>query len=504
MNIKRFGTIGLAVAVAGIGAWYFLVPKDNKMEVISQHTALLGDISNTTLVFGKAAPQEVFELSFDVSGKLTTYNPVEGDLISKGQTLAKLDSRTVRAQIGRANSAVNIERSRYQDLNASLSPEDLSVRQEEIQTQALTVEGARVDFANAIDGVLDDYRDLLDREIDRYYLYPTRSDTLLRLKEAEGMTDQSRDILSAKRVQLENTYLQLIDQVDIAIKYALVTGLFDSTTDLSGAISSQLDNESSLSARQVQDSLDDFNDNLDDLFDSLNSFSVQWNTAKSRMSFLEKQLLSLQSGADSSALQLQQSVINAKRTDLNALYTDLSKLTLKSPISGVVFDAPLVNYQTVSPGQIVASIVPDEPLVVKAQVAESDVQYIGPGNKAEVTFDALPGLVFDTQVTEVKNRENKNATVPTYETTFVFNADQDMSSVRSGMTANISVISGERQDVLAIPSNFISTKDGQNSVNIKVGDQFLEVIVESGIQTTSGQTEIRSGLNEGQTVYIIK
>lgn len=504
MNKKHLGvTVVSLLSLIGL-VWFFLFSNDDKVQIVSQHVVTRQDISNTTLVFGKAAPKDVFELSFDVSGKLNKYLIEEGEKIAVGETIAALDSQTVRSQINQANSAVAIERSRYQDLASPVSTQEQDAKKEEIQTQTLVTEGARVDFDNTMSNVLDSYRDLLEEKIDKHYLYPTQAGALLRLKEAKEMSDEDRAILSQKRIDLEKTYIQVNSQGDVAYKYALMGALFESSITLGQNMVSQLQKTSSLSARQVENSIEDFNQDLDDLYDSLNKDYVDWNTSLSRLSLLEKQLVSLQSGADGSALQLQQSIINSKRTNLNSLYADLAQLTLRSPISGIVFDAPLTNFQTISPGQIVASIVPDAPLVIKAQVAESDVQFIGPGNVAEISFDALPELLFTATVSTIKNRENKNATVPTYETVFIFDEGQNFDSVRSGMTANITVSSGKRNNVLYVPTQYIDQKQEGSFVTVKeTEDLYTQAPVTTGVKTTSGLTEITSGLVENQVVYIV-
>jgi len=503
MSLKQIGIGASVVGLLVVAGFFVFSPKETQKRVLSEYKVTRGDIANETLVFGKAAPSEVYELSFDVSGKLTEYNFDEGQSIGKNAIIAKLDSRTVRSQISRANSAVAIERSRFSDLSAPVSQQDQTVKQTEIAKQALVVEGAQVDFDNAIDNALEEYRDLLDREVDGFYLYPTRSDALLRLKDADDLSKTDRERLSQVRVDLEELYKQTVATSDTETTYALVRALFDSTESLAQDISTQLAKESSLGAEQTRDDLEDFVDDIDNLYDSLNSSFVSWNTAKSSLNVLEKQLVSLQAGADTTALQLQQSVINSKRSDLNALYTDLSKLTLRSPITGIVFDAPLVNYQTVSPGQVVLSVIPDEPLVVKAQVAESDVQFIGPGNMIEVSFDALTDKLFTGSVLEVNNRENTNSAVPTYETTFVFDGAQGIDAVRSGMTANIRVSSGNRTGVLYVPLSYLTQEEGASYVITQTQEGVYEkTSVSVGVRTTSGLVEITNGLSEGQVVYV--
>ena len=485
----------------------FVINRDSRNESV-QATATVqeGNIANRVLVFGKAQPAEIFHLSFDVAGKLTTYPYREGDSITQGKLVARLDGRTVLADITQAESNINIERSRLVELSAPISQEDQATQEARIEKQALQVLGARQDLQNAMDDALGDFYDLVELVIDDHYFSGSDPErTVLRFREAERVTEEEREALSEQRVVLELGYRALLADSDTARQYQDFNNLIGFASQLAQELRDLLDGQTSIVAAGIRDELEEFGEDALDLYTALNSLYTVWQTAEEELAVVESQLTSDLAGANDPTLDYQESVIALREAELASLYTDLSRLTLTSPVTGVVFDAPLTNYQTVSAGETVASVVLDEPLVVKAGVAEADVAYVGVGNPVTVTFDALGDQNFTALVGEVNNRENIGETIPSYETQFVFTDGQDLSRVRSGMTANITVQSGLREDVTYIPARFLKQRGGESVVLVQDDEGTIaERVVGVGLRANTGETEIISGLEQGEMVVIVK
>lgn len=507
LNSLSKHTYWLGGAVVIIFGILIFINKDIPTDSVqASATVQQGDIANRVLVFGKAQPKDVFELSFDVGGKLTTYPLSEGDIVTKGQVVAKLDGRTISADIGRAQSNIVIEQSRLSQLAAPISAEDQATQESRIEKQELQTLGAKQDFEHALDETIEDFHDLVEDTIDQHYLYgdePTQ--TVFRLREARDLSPEQRETMTESRVLLELGYIALREEQILTQQYQDLKSLMDYSLQLSQEIGLLLDEETSVVAENIQDELEQYRDEVRNLYADLNAPYTAWQTAEEELVVLQRELAASLVGADIVEIDLQQSVINSKQAELSSLYTDLSRLTLKSPVSGRVFEAPLTNYQTVSSGQTVVSVVLDEPLVVKADVAESDVAFVSPGNKVVVSFDALDSVEFAAVVREVNNRENIGETIPTYESTFVFEQDQDLSSIRSGMTANIMVESGKKEQVLYIPSRFVV--DDRSGHIVMVQNEQGAIIkrqVVPGVRTNTGEVEITSGLKEGETVVITK
>jgi HlyD family secretion protein len=134
---------------------------------------------------------------------------------------------------------------------------------------------------------------------------------------------------------------------------------------------------------------------------------------------------------------------------VNRAYTDII-----SPTDGVVIS------RSVDVGQTVAASFQSPILFVIAQdlrkmqvdtsVAEADVGRLQSGMDATFTVDAFPGERFKGQVRQIRNAPQTVQNVVTYDAVIdVANAELKL---RPGMTANVTFVASEKEDVLRVPN----------------------------------------------------
>ena len=69
------------------------------------------------------------------------------------------------------------------------------------------------------------------------------------------------------------------------------------------------------------------------------------------------------------------------------------------------------------------------------------------------------------------------------------------------MTANVTVKTKEKQNVLVIPQRAVTSKDGKKYVSIVgAGNNVVEKEIQTGLKGSNGMIEIISGLSEGDRV----
>lgn len=133
------------------------------------------------------------------------------------------------------------------------------------------------------------------------------------------------------------------------------------------------------------------------------------------------------------------------------------------------------------------SIQADE-LIVEANVPETDVVKLEVGDEVEMTIDAFDFTEKLTgEVIYIDRAETVIQGVIYYEIKTAFNIDDPR--LKSGMTANLEVITDRKKDVLMIPTRAVKYEDsiryvevlngGPKKVQIKTGlesDQFVEII----------------------------
>jgi HlyD family secretion protein len=147
-----------------------------------------------------------------------------------------------------------------------------------------------------------------------------------------------------------------------------------------------------------------------------------------------------------------QALIKVKQGALDKATVDLEHCTIYSPISGIVISRSVDVGQTVAAGfsaPIIFLIANDlANMQIDSSVAEADVGNVQVGQDVDFTVDAYPYRTFHGKVTQVRNSPTTVQNVVTYDVVIsVQNADLKL---KPGMTANLSIIIVQRQNVLTV------------------------------------------------------
>lgn len=178
-----------------------------------------------------------------------------------------------------------------------------------------------------------------------------------------------------------------------------------------------------------------------------------------------------------------------------------------SPIDGVVLSRAVDEGQTVASGfstPTLFTIANDlTAMQVIANVDEADIGSVLEGQRVEFEVDAFPEDTFNGTVTQVRLQATTTSNVVTYQV--VINAPNPDLKLKPGLTANITIYTLDKHDVLAVPVRALRfTPEGEkyqeNTVWRQLRDGKLEpVSVVTGV-TDGVQTEIIEGLEAGDRV----
>lgn len=87
--------------------------------------------------------------------------------------------------------------------------------------------------------------------------------------------------------------------------------------------------------------------------------------------------------------------------ELQELEFRLGLMTLRSPVKGMVVKKNAHRGEFVQPGEPVFMVVDSSRYWVEANVDETEIRFVRPGNKATVRLDSYPGVQFEGEVTDV-------------------------------------------------------------------------------------------------------
>ena len=131
-------------------------------------------------------------------------------------------------------------------------------------------------------------------------------------------------------------------------------------------------------------------------------------------------------------------------------------------------------------------------------LAETDVPNVVVGQKAVITFNALPDLTLSGKVQSIDTQGTNSQGVITYNAIVV--PDTSDPSVKGGMSVTVNIITKIATDALVVPNAAVKTQTGGGSyVQVLQNGKPADVTVQAGISNDT-YTQITSGLTEGQEV----
>jgi HlyD family secretion protein len=149
-----------------------------------------------------------------------------------------------------------------------------------------------------------------------------------------------------------------------------------------------------------------------------------------------------------------EATVKIKAASLNNALVNLDYCEILSPVDGVVILRAVELGQTVASSFSTPTIFQIAGDMTKMQidssVAEADVGGITEGQQVDFTVDAYPDRTFHGAVRQVRNSPTTVNNVVTYDCVIsVTNADYKL---KPGMTANVSIVVAQRENVLIIPN----------------------------------------------------
>ena len=138
-------------------------------------------------------------------------------------------------------------------------------------------------------------------------------------------------------------------------------------------------------------------------------------------------------------------------------------------------------------------------LEIEAAIDQADISEVAKGQSVKITLDALPDQEFSGVVASIDPVPVSNQNVVTYNAYVAFN--KQSPEVRLGMTADLELTLGLKENVLTVPNSAIRSIGGRRVVAKVVGDTRSVVRVETGLSDEE-RTEIVSGLSEGDRVAV--
>ncbi|CAM3889286.1 efflux RND transporter periplasmic adaptor subunit [Rheinheimera salexigens] len=153
-------------------------------------------------------------------------------------------------------------------------------------------------------------------------------------------------------------------------------------------------------------------------------------------------------------IQSAQAQLLQRHAQLEQAQLDLDRTIIRSPVNGIVIDRQVDIGQTVAASlaaPTLFTIAQDlSQMQIEADVDEADIGKIVQGQEVRFQVDAFPERQFRGQVQQVRKAATNVSNVVTYKV--IIAAPNQQQLLLPGMTANLNIIRGQKQDILRVPN----------------------------------------------------
>lgn len=216
---------------------------------------------------------------------------------------------------------------------------------------------------------------------------------------------------------------------------------------------------------------------------------------------------------DTNAVSAAQRSLASAQANLEQANAKAASRTVTAPSSGSIVELNAKVGATVTGGMIMGEsdtsggkqcmqIADLSKMKVTVQVGEKDIAKIAVGQSANVTYPAFPDIVSQGTVTAIASVANSDAAnggggSVTFNVDILIEAPD--ACLKPGMTAEVSVVTEQLDDVVMVPTMALMTEDGEHYyVNVATDDEGKEtrrvkvtVVTQNDNEAVVGKTQVK-------------
>lgn len=467
-------------------------------------------------VTGRVQPSKKAGLSFEMPGRISSIAAKIGQNVFAGQFLMSLDLGELNAQKLNAQAGVIASKARLDQLVNGARSEDVAVFQTSLENSS---EGLISSSMAGLDAAKNSMITLTDAQ---YAYFNNNYSDSIKIRDAKEAVLQK--IYGQPYLGGIATFYfsQLSDVITPKIDNAGKSADYGDVLAVSGEIKEILS--------KSQDALGIIYNVMESSPEKTNIGAAKTNilnqistltSAQSAFKNAQDQLSLKKASATQFDIEIAKSQLDQAKANLAVIQAQINKRVIIAPISGIVTEINGEIGEISSSGKPAISLISSSKYEIEVQIPEADITSAKVGNEAVVTVDAYgPDVSWAAKVVQIYPSEQIIDGVATYKTILQFGKNDDR--IRSGMTANIDIISAKKDGILAIPQRAVIRKNGSKFVKILVdkkddsAKQFAdltsvfenkkqaiyEVPIETGIKSSDGKVEIISGLKAGEKIIV--
>lgn len=494
----------LILLLLGGGYAYFKKNESKKESLIVSRGALEEAVSVT----GKIKASTDADLSFEKGGTVAAVYVKEGQKVYAGQTLMVLSGGTDYGQVLEARAGVQSAQAQLDQISTGSKQEEVTIRKTSIEDTKQTLSNTLLTVPDNTRVLYNTINDALRVKTQGFFYTRSKNEFVVGLNTCDTSLE---NIVEPQRTQMEiiltswdKTFASFSsneERLDRSLFYAektakLLDAMNDVVTSNCTISEPRFDSyRSSISASKIA---------LSNVTAELTNKKNQ--IASNRVSILqaENQLSLTESKVERPKIAGAEAALRQAFAKLYQAQAASSKNIITAPGAGLVTKIDISAGEYASPGKSVARVVGTGEYTVEANVTESDIARIILENNAKVIIPAIDAKeVFVGKVVSIDPAEQSQEGNPLYR--IIIALDGTDARIKSGMTAETTIVTSVVENILRIPTRFVTKIKGVSKVQVVIDSKSLETEerdIKIGRKSTDGNVEIVSGLEEGEIIIL--
>jgi len=498
-----------------------------------------GTIKSEITETGQVKFGDKINLSFEGSGKIKKIYVKVGDFVKKGQLLAELDVSSEINELNQIKAQRKMVEANFEKLLKGPSKEDILLAKYKVTLEKEKVKSLEENYIalkqvcakliNSIEEKIKNqfsniYLDLdqIIKQIDRIYqtyFYPVSlfetskkvKDDLNNLIDIKNQLKEKINDKNAKTIDLVPFFKEKIKKSE-----QLLSDIREITDDPYWKNKIYLEDKNLIDSERkilqadfstLSDLVESYKLQLSDNNSKIVAAENNINLAKNELKIAEEELNKLLSPPRKEDIDYYKAELSQIDNKIALLNNKIKKSKIFSPKDALVVnvykkEGELVNSMVINP---IITILAKESPTVEVDIPEVNIGDLNIGDICEIELDAFLGKKFEGKVVEIDPAETIISGVVYYKTKIEFeNLEKEFfEKIKPGMTANVTIITQKKENVLYLPERAIIEENGKKYVRIPFGSKFKKIKVETGLETSDGNIEIKSkDLKEGDKVIL--
>lgn len=530
--MKKKIFIFILIILVAAGGFYFYSGNGEEIETVQ---AERGDLTAEVYETGRVKMGDKVNLSFKSSGKIETLEVEEGDLIEKGDPIARLENEQLDLKLEEAEEAIEGAKAKLDKALAGATAEEISVLESKIDTQKEAIqsaenalqsaeETAENTLTDAYGGVasqiisstlvvreIEDFLDgLKDDEFSGIYLSQTYNAREFirevsnsyeelrekrRLMEGDPTRDQKRESLKETINQMESVEVALEEVIDIAeddfyedrINKAVIDQLEEMRSNISDTTTKMI---------QKKDAIEAAHDEADNM---ITKAEDKLEVEKSSLKSLQEELDEALAGTRNEDVRQARSKLKQAKTSRDMVLEQFSDSVLTSPTKGTIGILHKREGEVAQPGEPVATLAPKSNFQIELMIYEGDIVDFSVGEEVDIQLVPFEET-YKGEVVSINPVGQEIDGVVYYKTIVL--PDELPEETKIEMTADVTISPVLKEDVVIAPERALITKNGETYFDVVTEDGSVERReAEIGLRERR-RLEVISGLKEGDKLKV--